>query len=274
MGRWGSGIYDSDTALDYQSTITNMLHREVVFWCSTEQAQPTGHWLSNVLSPVELMLLFEQSNIDTDAYINSEKAVQRWQQTFLQIWDGDWRDQYESYPYSNPAYRVQHRAAVVKLFERLEGIVKVWENWLPDKTEIPSLLEGYPLPYFSIHRYINKANEEAISPSRLVGDCLDHLLRDIIYLLSPETRAIRGASDEQIAVAVDILGLLCEKYQQSPGVNAQIVSRWRESTTQIWKQIYADEKIDWPETDPLYQNVIRAFDRLEAVAHKYPAYEW
>jgi hypothetical protein len=277
MGRWGSGILESDGALDYLSTITDLLEHEIFYICSEERVSATEWWLGRIVTVLEMILLIEQYDNHSTVYLDSVKAIQRWRQAFFGVWDGDWReeDQYSQSAFVELPYRTEHRPAVSRFFERLEVVAGIWEESSPKTVEIPPLLEAYPLPYFSIHRWINRDNKEIVNVERFTGDTLIHLQRDIIFWLSPEKRGEMAAVNaEEVWVAVDLLAFLCEKYEQSPGVNAQIVNRWRETTVEIWKQFLVDDKAEWDDTDPLYQNVMRAFDRLEAVAHKYPAYEW
>ena len=72
----------------------------------------------------------------------------------------------------------------------------------------------------------------------------------------------------------EILRFVCETYEQSLNVSARVVQNWRETTLLIWKQFYKDNEYDWDEADPLYLDVMRAFDCLETIAQKYPPYDW
>jgi len=273
MGRSGDRIYESDAALDYQSTITDLLERELAYWLFPEPIDNSGWWLAKVFAVIELMLLLEQNNPQSSVYI-TEETVHRLRETVLNIWDGDWHIEqekaYKAYPYDDPEYRKQHRPAITQIFDHLESLARLWES--ASNTERPPvipLLADYPLPYFSVRHWTNDENKKFVEVDRFTSDVIEHLAKDIIYWLSPEKRAeVMAFNAEEVWVAVDLLGMMCEVYQQPPGINQPIVQVWRETATQIWRSFLADE------TSSLYPDVVRAFDRLEAVSLKYPSIEW
>jgi hypothetical protein len=59
MGRWGKGIYQSDSALDYFSTIADYIERELAYWFAPEHVSKSSGWLSQAIIPIELFLLIE-----------------------------------------------------------------------------------------------------------------------------------------------------------------------------------------------------------------------
>jgi hypothetical protein len=279
MGHWGKGIYDSDQALDYLSTITDQIEREIAYWTSPEQVHAESWWLAQVLTVIEVMLLLEDKG--SMAYMHDEAAVWRWREVFLSAWDGDWDDSgasyHEPYPYARPDYRQQHRAAIIALFDRLEGIARGWGNLEKGMRDTPltTLLHDYSLPYFSIHRWKTRDNRDALTIERFVVDLIHHVARDIVYLLSPDMRPeVLAFNVYEMGAAVDVLALLCARYDQSPGFKLTVIRGWRAATTEIWKAFNTSDKLPWDEADPLHQNVMQAFDRLEAVAAQYPAFDW
>jgi hypothetical protein len=269
MGRpKGGGIYEGDTALDYVLTILYRFERELAYWFSPEKIANEGGWLALILPVIEATLLFDGHNMGSSV-INEPQAVLRWRESFLGVWDGDWRGENTYFLYNDPDYRKQHRPAIIAMFDRLQSIAVFWQAVGNDsrETELTPLHPDYPLPYFSIKRYTHPNNQEIITVERFTNDLLESLLKDIIYYLSPEKRAVDISSvGEEVWVAADVLAFFCNTYEQTPRVNEELIRTWRETTKQL------DD--DWDETDGLYQEVMSVFNRLEAVARKYPPMEW
>jgi hypothetical protein len=68
------------------------------------------------------------------------------------------------------------------------------------------------------------------------------------------------------------LALLSEKYQITPGITARTVRGWRDTAMQIVNQTTEDYDL---EADPVHYEAFQAtFNKLEAVAQKYPPEEW
>lgn len=280
MGRSAADSIQHDHAFDQYWLFTSRMERELAYLLAPEHVVNDDGWLAQVFAVVELMLLFEQYEVGGSSYIDNEQAVQRWRDVFLGVWDGEWQDDggYGTpYLYGKPEYRQQHRPVVAAMFDRLESLARYYgrlassdepENFTP-------LLPAYPLPYFSIRRWTNQHNITGISIERFTSDLIEHAAKEAIYWLSSEKRGeITNFPAVEVWVAVDILGFLCETYEKSPGINQQAVRMWRETAIEIWKQFLDGDENQWDETDPLYLNVMAAFDRLEAVAQKYPAYEY
>jgi hypothetical protein len=278
MGRWGDGIYDSDSALDYFGSITDQVEREIAYWFSPEHVMSNGYWLAQILAIIEIMLLFEQHDGGSSVYLENPKAVQRWREIFMGVWDESWQHdtQYGShiYDYDEPEYRNQHRQGIVKMFDRLESIAAYWTA-IGKTNEQPALAQlnpDYPLPYFSVKHWIGKDNKQHSGLERFTYKIIESLAKDIIYYLSSEMRAEVKAFDvEEVFVAVDVLAFVCAAYEQSPGINIQIVSNWRTAIIEIESHFLGEQ---WDETDLLFQNVMAAFDRLQAIVNKFPPDEW
>jgi hypothetical protein len=279
MGRpRGGGIYDGDSASDFLSTIAGRFQRELAYWLAAENHFNDGFWLERLLAVIEGILLLEKHNDNSTVSLSREnpKAVEHWSEVFFSIWDGDWKGKETYFPSNEPEYRHQHRPAVIAIFDHLQSIAVFWESVgkSSERPDLTPLHPDYPLPYFSIKRLINKNskdNREEIHVNPFIRDQLESLLKDIIYYLSPEKRAVDISSDgEEVWVAADILAFFCTAYEQTPRVHEEIVRTWRKAVIDIEKQF--DE--DWDETDGLYQEVMGVFDRLEAVARKYPPMEW
>lgn len=283
MGRWGNKIYESDKVLDVFDNLQAQIKRELVFWLQPEQLpiQNAGYryWVANVLSVIEMMLLFGQHEQGNPFQIEHPAAVNRWRKVFLGVWDGNWDDTDPAVEapqgYAVPAYRQQHRAAVVAMFDRLESIAHMWANIdqpTAKSTLLAPLLPEYPLPYFS-----NPHSDNSINAKRahFLGSTLEGLVMSIVYWLSSEMRPFALMSNvEEVWGAVDILGFLCKAYDVSPIGRIQTIQSWQETTILIWKQFQANCKQEWKEGE-LYHNVIAAFDRLKDTTNtKQPDSDW
>lgn len=125
MGRWGDGIYESDQSLDFlHSTVTQKLTRELVYLSSPEQVKPSGNWLYEVLSIVEIMLLFDVRQFDYTLLVHltvMTEIINRIQTTTLEIWDAAWTTD-EKFLFSDASYRKQNRQILLTWFERLSVI--------------------------------------------------------------------------------------------------------------------------------------------------------
>jgi hypothetical protein len=275
MGRWGDKIYKGDAPLDYLLTITDKFDQELYRLFSPGENNSQSGWLAQTLTIIELILLFELQHKGSSIYVTDIKEVERWRDTFFSIWDGDWKDSltYDNI-FNDAAYRQQHRPALIAIFDCLRSIAQSRLGIAKSgvQPELAPLHPDYPLPYFSVTRWLDNDNSEIFKVERFISDLLESLVKDIIYWLSAEKRAeVITFNVEEVWVAADVLGFLCEKYKQSPGIHEKFIRNWRETTVDIWKQNVGD---DWNESYSLYQEVLSVFDHLEAVARQYPTYEW
>src|SRR5262245_11970437 len=120
---------NSDHAPEYYGLYHDHLQRELAYWLSPEQVEENGWWLAQVLTVIELMLLFEQRIISLSTYVDREKAVQRWRNVILAIWDGEWQEKDNSrYSWDDPEFRKQHRPAIVANFDYLESVARYWTH--------------------------------------------------------------------------------------------------------------------------------------------------
>lgn len=230
MGRWGTDIYDSNAALDCQATITDVLERELLYWLSPEYVHHDSGWLASVLAVIEVMLLFEQRDPGSSVYIADEKAVQRWREVILSVWDGAWQD--DDPAFGDPNYRHQHRSGVIQMLDRLESIARFWTNLARGiRLELTPLSSDYPLPYFSKRYWSSRDNRQFVKVDHFTYKLIEHLAKDIIYWLSPEKRGeMRTINAERVWVLADILGFLCDMYECTPGMNEKTVRTWRDTT--------------------------------------------
>lgn len=266
MGRWGDDIYDSDDALDYLLTITYRLERELVYWLAREVDIDDNTWLSRVLTVIELMLLFEQHRLSTSTYLGrSEEAMRRWRDVFLNVWDGDWKEP-DKYDLASPEHRQKHRTAVIALFDRLKLVAHYWNDPEPDHGKgLPPISEKLSLPYFSISDWTDPYGR------RFVGEMVEQLENDIIVMVSVERRneILIVPGIDALWVAIDLLSFLCTTYDTAPYTGVQFIRNWRDTAIGIEKQDLADNHMKWDDDYLLYQQVLTAFDRLEAAAQKH-----
>jgi hypothetical protein len=261
MGRWGDGIYEGDSAMDYFAIITEALDREINYLCIPEKVFNKAWWLNDVLAAIEVLLLFDQYVRGSTVFLREPQIVIRWREAFFRVWDGDWEfDGYEkNLPYNHRDFRKQHRPGIVAMFDRLESIA--WDHSMIGKpglelTEIKSLHPDYPLPFFS-------------HANLFIYRLRDMRIHEILYWLGD--RRWTYVADDAIMAAIDVIGFLSEAYDISPGIGEALVHTWRASIMKKFKD--ASEEV-WDESDPLYQSIADSFDRLEAMAKKYPPMEW
>jgi hypothetical protein len=260
MGRWGDGIYDSDDALDYFMTFQDMLARELFYLLSPQIVLHQSDWIAEVLSSIEVMLLFEQNSIGNGVIFEHVDIVQQWRDIFMKVWDGEWEETNNYHAFGQMEYRKQHRSQIIEMFTYLQNIADFWfeigNDRRPEDDPIPS---DYQIPILSV------ATERGYSyPTRFIRKLIHNLQKDIVYFIFYGKRSY---SEEEIVVAVDVLGFLCEKYNKSPDFNSASLSELRDKTIQIWRGRNTDY-------EPNLNNINITFDRLEAVARKYPAYKW
>jgi hypothetical protein len=199
-----------------------------------------------------MMLLYDQHEQDNPIQIEHPTAVNRWSKIFLGVWDGDWGGTDPSLKstqgYAVPAYRQQHREAIVTMFDRLESIAYMWANIdQPTAKSAPlvPLIPEYPLPYFSNPHGDNSTNAKR---AHFLGRILEGLVMSIVYWLSSEMRPFALMSNvEEVWGAIDFLGFLCTAYNVSPIYRTQTVQSWQETTILIWKQFQVDCKLEWEE---------------------------
>ncbi|QPC81548.1 hypothetical protein G4Y79_17900 [Phototrophicus methaneseepsis] len=268
MTRWADGIYDSDAALDYFSTITDWLERELAYWLSPENVQHHSRWVAEVMSVIELILLFERYHKGSEDYVCDRRAVQRWRTIFFDIWDDEWDVVAKNdFPHNRQAFREKERATIALLFDYLENkALYLEDDDLADQTRLPKV----PLPRYSKYKWYTDFGQATIKTGQVIQDLIKYLEQTIIYYHSPEKWAlVISTGMEEAWVAVDLLGFITETYELSPGVYSQTVEAWYATAVENCNTSKETRSTDWIESDPYFQNVKRAYDKLEAIAKKY-----
>lgn len=268
MSRWADGIFDSDAALDFFSTITDRLERELAYWFSPENVQHHSRWIAEVMSIIELILLFERHHKGSEDYVLDERAVQRWQDVIFSVWDDNWDATTKTdFPYSRQEIRQQERATIALLFDYLRDKANLLEDdTLADQTRLPNV----PLPRYSKYKWYTDFGQAKIKTGQVIPDLIRHLEQTIIYYHSPEKWALAiSMGMEEAWVAVDLLAFICETYELSPGMYSQSVEAWFATAVENCNASKEYDVTGWNDANPYFQNVQRAYDRLEAIAKKY-----
>lgn len=274
MGRFGEGVYGSDSSLDYFSDIGDRIVREIMFWTSPEQIFYGTRWIIETITIVEVILIFDKYQIGSPSFLmDRDLTVKRWRKDFFGVWDAEWDEPLphyvksadEGYPFRTYDNRVQHREVMVQWFDRLEELATYWTE---DEPADLTLFDPKNLPYFILQIH----GRETRICSGFVGNLLETLIREIVFNLSDENHdnAVGFFEIEYVWVSLDIMTCLCDAYAMSPGVGEETATKWLEQVTAIWKERWDDEGLEWDEDDYLYKMVVDVFDRFRAVARQYP----
>lgn len=265
MARDGDGIYESDAGFDALRDIKEDVMREAVYWFAPEQVEQDVHWLKQVLTVIEMLLILAEDKWGY-RFVEKGATIRRWQAMFFNIWDAEWNDRLSDYsdpiPYSEFAYRVEQRMLVNSLFDHLYDLA---EEAYGEQTLV-----------------LTKRR-----PMFCDGDCVwnlcKRLIRRIVFELSDDSDnrdGFFGINDlYEVWVAVDLLGLLCERYQISVHLRPETVQRWLNLNIVLWLNEYGREPGEQVSTetlseDPLYVNVVNAFVRLITAVQRHSPYGW
>ena len=103
-----------------------------------------------------------------------------------------------------------------------------------------------------------------------------HLVKHIVYRLSEEQQQTTAYFHmEEVLVCVDLLAVICEHYDEPLGLPVEDVIGWRERYVKVFEMGYqftvSDIGAQEKTIQERYDILIKAFDRLEAIARKHPA---
>ncbi|MFG2624900.1 DUF4259 domain-containing protein [Streptomyces sp. NPDC048473] len=118
MGTWGSGNFDSDTAADHLSGITERLVSEITEAMADDPVglEPDEYWGVAVPCNVELLCLIAEQHY-VGAAVPEAVVVEGWKKTFMDVWERT-IDGLEP----EPAYKEERRAELTRTFDRLTGL--------------------------------------------------------------------------------------------------------------------------------------------------------
>ena len=259
MGRWGKGIYESDDVLDMVDGIYHSFMREIAYLMAPEQVDQCTRWLGEVITVIELMLLFDKHKVSSIHLIDQQTAIQRWQNTFLSVWNAEWNETEKDYahaPFRSYDYRVQHRDTMVMWFEHLMKLAKYARP-----TEKPQPLQSQ-LPQFYIK---DGRGEKNPFQSRFLTTIVDMLIHNIAWILAEENRdvVITFFSEiERVWASIHIMGILCESYAYKLEVVVTGIDKWHQKMTDIWKLRMIEDMGEWEETKS-YKYISSLFEKLK-----------
>ena len=273
MSRWGKKLYQSDSSLDFFATIPDRIIREITFWTAPEQVEYNTKWITEFIAVIEVILLFDVHQVGFNSYLRDQvEAVKRWRNIFFTVWDAEWMQEEHPYatgiPYRTYEYRIAHRHIMNKWLDRIEAIAMDWSQKEPQG--LPPFMPVENLPYFSMK---DDDGKHLKLPGQIVVQLTEQLTHTIVFILSDENHeyAVDFFQIEDVWVAADVLGRLCEAYNLSPDVTEQTVDNWLEKSLAIWKEGNAEEQVEWDkDDDELYKMSLPVFERLKDVARKYP----
>jgi hypothetical protein len=295
MGSWKEGLYKHKSTISFLEKNTDFLIKEAFYLFAPELVQSNTRWLKDVLTVIEMMLIFSDENhFGFPLYLRRlHTAVRRWQEVFFHVWDAEWDGNeriISNAPYSKYAYRVEQRQTMNALFERLIELADLWREENPRRDSqiiVPTDLRQseHPqrdlqpfslqekLPIFSITHLKTEVNTDYFLVGLSFYTLIDMLIQWIVYEAYREEDVLDEFEDTWLAV--DVIGVLCEKYQVPAGLNKQTVQGWLDTITKVWIEAYdgSAEVSDLQtliEKDGDYRNVVKAFDRLMKNADQYP----
>ncbi|GGN31804.1 cytochrome P450 [Actinoplanes campanulatus] len=121
MGTWGAGNFDSDTAADHLSILTERLVSEVEEAMSGDpvELEPDEYW--GVAVPCNLEILHVLASRRWVGVVLPEAAtVEAWKATYLAVWDANIDGLSPA-----PEHRAQRRAALERTFDQLVEAIRI-----------------------------------------------------------------------------------------------------------------------------------------------------
>ncbi|MER5641258.1 DUF4259 domain-containing protein [Kitasatospora sp. NPDC002227] len=115
MGTWGSGNFESDTALDHLSTVVDRLVTEIAEAMAGDpvELEPDEYW--GVAVPCNLELLHALARAGYGgADLPKAQVVKGWQRTFMAVWERT-IDGLEP----SPGFKEERRAVLNRTFDQL-----------------------------------------------------------------------------------------------------------------------------------------------------------
>ncbi|GIF80288.1 DUF4259 domain-containing protein [Catellatospora bangladeshensis] len=115
MGTWGSGNFESDTALDHLSIVVDRLVAEVAEAMADDPVtiEPDEYWGVAVPCNLELLHVLVQAGYASGS-LPEAGVVEAWKETFMAVWERTIDDLEPS-----PAFKQERRAVLNRTFDRL-----------------------------------------------------------------------------------------------------------------------------------------------------------
>ncbi|MGP2439700.1 DUF4259 domain-containing protein [Streptomyces sp. JW3] len=114
MGTWGSGNFESDTALDHLSMVVDRLVTEVTDAMTGDPValEPDEYW--GVAVPCDLELLHTLARAGHTTGLPDPETIEDWKETFMAVWEAT-IDGLEP----SPAYKEERRSVLNRTFDQL-----------------------------------------------------------------------------------------------------------------------------------------------------------
>ncbi|MFJ8430927.1 DUF4259 domain-containing protein [Kitasatospora sp. NPDC094019] len=124
MGTWGSGNFESDTALDHLSAVVGRLVGEVAEAMAGDpvELEPDEYWGVAVPCQLELLHVLAQAG-HAGGELPPAEVVEGWQETFMAVWERT-IDGLEP----KPEYKVERRKVLNRTFEQLAAAARRGDN--------------------------------------------------------------------------------------------------------------------------------------------------
>ncbi|WP_406110641.1 DUF4259 domain-containing protein [Kitasatospora purpeofusca] len=115
MGTWGSGNFESDTALDHLSAVVGRLVEEVAEAMDGDPVgiEPDEYWGEAVPCQLELLHVLAQAGHATEGLPKAE-VIEGWKETFMAVWERS-IDGLEP----KPRYKKERREVLIRTFDQL-----------------------------------------------------------------------------------------------------------------------------------------------------------
>ena len=251
MGRWDSGIYDSDATLDaFGWLVSDYIKRELAYKFLPINILKTGRWLNEILGILETMVILCENKVGSWTYLwEYDDVIQTWEQAFLDIWDSDWQRPQELSQVSYADYRKSNRHICKDLFKYIFEMVDYWGDDVSDTKPISK----QQLPLLSL---------DSLFPA----DLLEHLTESIVYTISDENEYRDNSDAEHIWVAVDVMGIICEAYQINFSY-AHHIEKWEKQSNELLNM--SDWQPKTPEEKELDNHLRKNVDKIWARLKKY-----
>ncbi|MER5353639.1 DUF4259 domain-containing protein [Kitasatospora sp. NPDC002551] len=118
MGTWGSGNFESDTALDHLSVVVDRLVDEVSQAMAGDpvELEPDEYW--GVAVPCNLELLYTLALAGHGAHdLPEARVITQWKATFMAVWERS-IDGLEP----SPRYKEERRSVLNRTFDQLAEV--------------------------------------------------------------------------------------------------------------------------------------------------------
>jgi|GEM_PF-4370792 len=271
MGRWGTGLYEDDSNLNflYLHVITPLKHK-LAFLLSPEEARTSYNWIIEIMTIVETMLLFDTRALDYELLLHLEISLgmaKRCREIVLKIWDTDWAgDRSKNF---NKTQREQDRHILVSWLDRIVEIATLYDIETDLEFDLSDFEPDVTLPYFSLDRLEVRPDVFSDRCGDVIGELLENLAQTVVFYTSPERRkeSPYWLVYAPIIVSVDVMAFLCANYKISPSVTVETVDSWQNHFLDICKLADALDSES-------HRNQMDAFVRLRKVAETYPPNRW